>query len=655
MLNPQQQQAVHCIDRPLLVLAGAGCGKTKVITEKIAHLVATGHCQAEQIYAITFTNKAAREMSQRATALFAQGEQVNISTFHALGLNILQQEIQDSPYRRGFSILDSGEVHKIIKQLLPQGIKKELANNLQWQISSWKNAAITPPDAQSSVPMAIDLYHRYSEHLQQLNALDFDDLIMQPLQLLQQNPSIKQRWQQAIGYLLVDEYQDTNAAQYQLLKLLMGQASHLTCVGDDDQSIYGWRGAQPENLQLLQQDFPRLKVQKLEQNYRSSSTILNAANAVIDHNPHPFQKKIWSNLGTGKAIQVTAYPSPEQEAEQIATQIHHQHRYKNQAFSQFAILYRSNRQAKILEQVLRTKNLPYQLSGGKSFFDYSEIKDMLAYLRLLANPQDNSAFLRIINTPRRGLGIQTVKQITHQASQTHRSFFATAQTEQLRSALNADTQTKLDRFCQLINSHQKTKNNAGKTVNSLFQQLDYVNYVNLTADNRSAKINKVKLVTDFLKWIAAICDKQQPDLETLINYLSLQTDRETDDQQQDNIQLMTLHAAKGLEFSQVFLIGVEEGILPHHNSISHHQQENQQGIEEERRLMYVGMTRAMHRLHISYAQKRPKQQSNLGGASRFIKEIPAQLSSDHSQQLEQQRKTKLAKQFAAMQDLISRS
>ncbi len=633
MLNPQQQQAVTYVASPLLVLAGAGCGKTRVITEKMAHLVKSGICTADRIFAITFTNKAAKEMSERASKLVPGGEHIRISTFHALGLKMLQQEIRYSSYHAGFSILDASETQKIIKDLLPSGIKKEVVNQLQWQISGWKNAGLKPHETAAKVPMAVELYQNYLDHMLHINAMDFDDLILQSLWLLQQNQDVKSRWQNHIGYLMVDEYQDTNASQYQMLKALMGAGNHLTCVGDDDQSIYGWRGAQPENLQLLQQDFPSLKVQKLEQNYRSSSTILEAANAVVQHNPHPFEKKIWSDLGTGDAIQITAHESPEAESESIVTDIMFHHRVSQLPYSDFAILYRSNHQAKLFEQQLRSHNLPYHMSGGRSFFDYTEIKDMMAYLRLLVNPRDNAAFLRIINTPKRGIGLQSVKHITATAAKQGMTFLQAAQSPSVAAGLTPAVQKKLAGFCYTIKHHQKMSAKPNVIANSLFEQLDFINWVNINANNKVAKISKVKLVKDCLKWIDALSLNKASNLDELMNYLSLQSNND-EEETESGIRMMTLHAAKGLEFSQVYMVGVEEGILPHRNSIADDEDNGgQQGVEEERRLMYVGMTRAMKNLRISYIKKRKsrfgEEESGPKGPSRFLDEIPYELAAGH--------------------------
>lgn len=657
MLNPPQQQAVKMVSHPLLVLAGAGCGKTRVITEKMAHLVNQGICRPEGIYAITFTNKAAKEMKSRAMQMISGGEALAISTFHALGLRLLQQEINHTAYQRGFSILDTSECQKVIQGLMPKGLKKDLSQQLQWQISGWKNAALKPEDVQTTVPMAVEIYQQYLDYMVSINAMDFDDLILQPLWLLGADASVRKRWQAQIKYLLVDEYQDTNGSQYALLRWLMGDGTHLTCVGDDDQSIYGWRGAQAENLQLLQRDFAGLKVIKLEQNYRSSSTILDAANAVIQHNPHPFEKKIWSDLGTGEAIQILAYPNAETEAQQVVADIGFNRQVNHKNFADFAILYRSNHQAKLIEQELRINNLPYHLSGGRSFFDYSEIKDLMAYIRLLVNPKDNAAFLRVINTPKRGIGMQTIQQLSQIAKRAGQGLFAAASQPALLTTLNDTAQRRIGEFIQLMKQHQSMQQSADRVLASLINHIDYLNHVSLSSNNRLAKINKAKLVHDFMKWVDALCQKQALPMDELLNYLSLQTSQD-EEAGEDAIRMMTLHAAKGLEFEHVYLIGVEEGILPHANALADAEEENS-AVEEERRLMYVGMTRAMRQLKISYVKKRKKRFPEeatpaASGPSRFLDEIPHELTSGHpnAQRSADEEKVHNKKNFAALKALL---
>ncbi len=621
MLNPQQLAAVRHTHSPLLVLAGAGCGKTRVITEKIQHLISRQGLAPERIYAITFTNKAAREMRHRVAAQIKQAKDLNILTFHALGLKILQMEIQHTAYRPGFSILDSSETHKLMQGLMPKGLNKALIAQFQWQISHWKNQGIEPTEATHSMPLAVECYQAYSEHLRDLNAMDFDDLIGQPLKLFQRNRAVLHAWQQRVGHLLVDEYQDTNACQYRLMQLLVGLKPGLTCVGDDDQSIYGWRGAQPENLQLLQRDFAGLEVILLEQNYRSSQTILAAANEVIRNNPHPFEKKIWSELGRGDAIAIQAFEDAESEARQVAADIDYKRVLLRARHGDFAVLYRSNHQARIFEQVFRANNIPYRISGGRSLFDHSEIRDIMAYLRLMTNPRDDSALLRIINVPRRGIGAQTLKQLALQARQFNLGLFAAMQHRSVLETLGPQAATRLTALADLIHKHRALRDNAGAALKQLLDAVDYSGWVKASADNEKSRGNKLNMVQHFMRWVVDFSSEKNLSAVELLNHLALQNSPDDDAADNESVSLMTLHSAKGLEFPHVYLVGAEEGILPHRNSIE------SDDIDEERRLMYVGMTRAMRRLNISYVKKRKNRFADderpIHGPSRFLDEIPA--------------------------------
>lgn len=622
MLNQHQDAAVRHLCSPLLVLSGAGCGKTRVIVEKMLHIVNSGFCDPENLYAITFTNKAAREMQQRLSQRYQQSSLIHISTFHALGLHLLKTEVKHTNLHSGFSILDPSECNRILQDLVPRGLKKQLVYELQWQISEWKNAGLKPADVYSQNPLNRAIYQRYIDYMNSINAVDFDDLIARSLWLLQDNESIQQRWQKKIAYLLVDEYQDTNACQYQLIKALTAHHRGLTCVGDDDQSIYGWRGARPENLALLADDFEDLTLIKLEQNYRSTATILKAADAVVQNNPHPFSKTIWSDLGEGELIDIRTFDSAQQEAEQIASDIQFALQNGHHSAGDYGILYRSNRQARLLEQALRRQQIPYHISGGRSFFDYTEIKDLMAYLRLLANPQDNTAFLRIINTPRRGLGMQTIKHIAERAGQTQKPFFAFISQTKLSHHFEARVAQKLQAFQQMMSGLMQSKQSAEKIFAQLINHIDYLNWAQHNTANQAAKITKRKLITDFMRWIDALCAHKHVSVDDLVGFLSLQN--EPDENSKTGVALMTLHAAKGLEFEQVYMIGVEEGLLPHANCLEE-ADDKTAALAEERRLMYVGMTRAQSKLTLSYVTQR-KQRHNQEritvGPSRFIAEIP---------------------------------
>ena len=624
MLNPQQQSAVIFCDGPLLVLAGAGCGKTRVITEKIAYLIQSNKATHHNIFAITFTNKAAKEMASRANKMVRlnEGEKLNISTFHSLGMRIIREEINHTAYRYGFSIFDSSETHNIVKDLLPKGTKREQINQVQWQISAWKNEGLKADDIETQFKLAHMAYQQYQQRLIDFNALDFDDLILQTLSLLQTNTEVLERWQDKMKYVLVDEYQDTNGSQYRLLRLLVGKYRNIICVGDDDQSIYGWRGAQAENLAILQQDFPELKVVKLEQNYRSTQIILAAAHDVIKHNPHEFEKKLWSDLGAGELIKVSNFNSPEEEAQQLCAEIGYQRILNKNKYAEYAVLYRSNHQAKLVEQVFRSNNIPYVMSGGRSFFDYAEIKDLMAYIRLLCNPKDNAAFLRIVNVPRRGIGSSTLAKLAQSAENSHMGYFKASGNDSILSILPLRAAQKLKEFYHKILNLQKkvlAKINADLIIDELIREIDYISWIEQTSKDKVSKHNRTKLVLDFQKWIRAFSKDKGMNLIDAAAQITLQTNKD-DSSEDDAVQMMTLHAAKGLEFTHVTMIGVEEGILPHRNSI------DEKTVEEERRLMYVGMTRAMRNLSLSYIKKRKNRfaqdDSIETGPSRFLDEIP---------------------------------
>jgi len=627
LLNQAQQAAVTYNEGPLLVLAGAGCGKTRVITEKIAYLIGHKRVRPEHITAITFTNKAAREMAQRAGKLvrLSGEERLNISTFHSLGLRIIREELQSLPYRHGFSIFDATETRQVLQDLMPAGISKEQLNQLQWQISGWKNAALEPNQVTANNPLHAEIYRQYQQQLLDYNALDFDDLILQPLKLFGHNSDALLRWQARMHYILVDEYQDTNASQYQLLKYLAGMHRMLICVGDDDQSIYGWRGAQPENLSLLKADFPELKLIKLEQNYRSTGTILKAANAVIRNNPHAFEKKLWSTLGDGEPIRVRRYDTPEQEAEKTAGEMLREVTLGKSKWADFAVLYRGNHQARIMEQVLRARNIPYHISGGRSFFDFSEIRDLMAYVRLLCNPSDNTAFLRVVNVPRRGIGASTLSRLAQLAEKNHMSLLKACQRPDITDLLPPRPAASLQHFADTIRRYRlRMATDTGHAIlEDLIQETDYRSWLLQSARDKAGKQRKAQLVSDFLDWMHSLSDACQGQLTEMATQIALLTTREEDNDKADAVRLMTLHAAKGLEFRRVYLIGVEEGILPHKNSLE------EGNLAEERRLMYVGMTRAERELVISWVRKRKNRFASSEviktGPSRFLKELPKEL------------------------------
>ncbi|CAM4461591.1 MAG: ATP-dependent DNA helicase Rep [Legionellaceae bacterium] len=629
-LNPQQSQAVHYIDTPLLVLAGAGSGKTRVITQKIVYLMQTCGINPRHIIAVTFTNKAAKEMKERVNTLLAgqKNRGLMISTFHQLGLALIRQELTSLGLKSGFSIFDTHDAITLLKNLLPDTDTK-LLEQLQHKISQWKNDLIEPKQAillaQNEIEeCAAKVYIDYNRHLRAYNAVDFDDLIGLPVTLLRTHSEIKERWQNKVRYLLVDEYQDTNTAQYEFIKLITGARGAFTVVGDDDQSVYAWRGAKPENLALLQQDYPQLKIIKLEQNYRSVARILKSANQLISHNTHLFEKKLWSNLGFGDPIRVIATKDEEDEAERVVTELI-SHRFKHQTqYQDYAILYRSNHQSRNFEKALRHFRIPYALSGGTSFFARTEIKDIMAYLKLMVNTQDDNAFLRIINAPRRGIGPSTLEALGHYAAQREISLFDATFEMGLHQFLPDTAIEKLQQFTHWLNlvSDNAIRGNTIEVINDMVKTIGYETWLFDNSSNPTAAEKRMANVYELLAWLKRMLendDGKEVTLEEVINKMILidMLEQQNENEIRDQVQLMTFHAAKGLEFPHVFLVGMEEEILPHRTNIEEDQ------IEEERRLAYVGITRAKRSLTITFTNQRKRfGELNTNEPSRFLMELP---------------------------------
>lgn len=623
-LNPQQREAIHYLDGPLLVLAGAGSGKTRVITQKIAYLVQDCGFQPRNIAAITFTNKAAREMQERIGKLLSkpQADELQISTFHSLGVRILREEARVLGYKPRFSIFDSADCAGIIGDVA-KTVDKGTLRRLQSIISNWKNALVSPEAARQLASneheaLAAHAYLSYEATLKAYQAVDFDDLIGLPVKLFSEHPEITEKWQNRLRYLLVDEYQDTNACQYQVLKLLTGVRAQFTAVGDDDQAIYGWRGADIENLKKLPTEFPALKVIKLEQNYRSTVRILKAANNVIAHNEKLFDKKLWSELGHGDPIYVTACKDNEAEAESVVMKLQ-AHRFEHRGkFKDYAILYRSNHQARLLETQLRNHKIPYLLSGGQSFFDKAEIKDIISYLRLLTNEDDDPAFIRAATTPKRGIGAATLQVLGQYAGERHISLFHAMFEEGFAHRVQARQLEPLLEFGHFINrlQHRASREPAQQVLPDLLKAIDYETYLYDQEEDRTAQTRWAN-VCEFAEWLNK---KGEEDGKTLIDLtqsiaLINMLDKQNSDDV-DAVQLSTLHAAKGLEYKHVFLVGIEEGILPHREST------DPAKIEEERRLMYVGITRAQRSLHVSYCERRKQAREFMPSEpSRFIAEM----------------------------------
>ena len=675
-LNLAQLQAVNHLSGPCLVLAGAGSGKTRVITHKIARLIQTG-LAAERIAAITFTNKAAAEMRERARQLVGKpAKDVVICTFHALGVRLLREDGAALGLKPQFSILDTDDIVGILKDC--GGTTDAVtARHWQWTISAWKGAGL---DAAQALAQARDdnerfialVMAKYQERLAAYQSVDFDDLIGLPLKLLREHDDVRQRWQQRLGHVLIDEYQDTNASQYELLKLLVGQAARFTAVGDDDQSIYGWRGATLENLKKLPQDFPQLQVIKLEQNYRSTSAILRAANAVIGPNPKLFPKTLWSELGEGEPVRVIACDHEEHEAERAVARIQSIRagssaaggsgaRFK--AFKDFAILYRANHQARAFEAALRKAQIPYKVSGGTSFFDRAEIKDLCAWLRLLVNPDDDPAFLRAITTPRRGIGHQTLAQLGAFATQYKLSLFEALFAHSLSAVLPARAVSGLHEFGRYVNElEHRARHTTGHEAARAFlddwlKAIGYEQYLHDSEDSDKMAAARWGHVLDFCDWVAQRCGGQIDDSGGLtterepksllevaqtIALIATISEREQD---QDVVTLSTLHAAKGLEWPHVILAGVNEGLLPFKPDDDGPAEALAQRIQEERRLMYVGITRAQHTLVVSWLKRRKKGRELVPGLpSRFIEEM--QLDADTTREDPRAKLRALREEFA---------
>ncbi|MBC7499468.1 MAG: UvrD-helicase domain-containing protein [Herminiimonas sp.] len=645
-LNAPQREAVKYMDGPCLVLAGAGSGKTRVITQKIAHLVEDCGYESRHIAALTFTNKAALEMQERIAKLLKdpkQAKNLTVSTFHSLGVKILRQEARELGLKDRFSIMDSDDCFSLVQDLAIT-TDKQLIRRIQSAMSLWKNSLTDPDTAIANAKdedeaQAARIYRSYMATLTAYQAVDFDDLIRLPVELFRNKDAVRDKWQRRLRYLLVDEYQDTNTCQYELVKLLVtgvGKKPMFTAVGDDDQAIYAWRGATIENLKQLQVDFPDLKVIKLEQNYRSSTRILQAANAVIGNNPKLFDKALWSEHGLGDPIKVMAMQDDEQEAEQVAIMIS-AHRFERRAkFSDYAILYRGNHQARIIEQSLRKERIPYTISGGQSFFDRTEIKDIISYLRLIANGDDDPAFIRAVTTPKRGVGQSTLEALGAFAGQWQCSLFEAVFKGGIEGKLPDRQLLPLRHFCTFINQLEARASRAGaaasgddaaSVLDDMMKEINYEGYLYDSFDDRQAQ-SKWQNVLDFTGWLkekgGGGKDGTDPEksLLELTQMVALMTMLEGRDEEPDAVRMSTLHASKGLEFPHVFLVGVEEGILPHKGDPDAPADTIGARIQEERRLMYVGITRAQRSLHVSWCKKRKRARENVQcDMSRFIKEM----------------------------------
>ena len=635
-LNPRQLDAMQYVSGPCLVLAGAGSGKTRVITSKIAYLIRECGYQARHIFAVTFTNKAAKEMKERVAQTLGRKEArgLTVSTFHSLGLDLIRREHKHLQLKANFSLFDDADQMSLLKELTELEIQgdKELLQQLVQAISRYKNDLVLPaqalkraqtPDEQKFAKW----YDRYQRQMSAYNALDFDDLILLPTILLKTNQEVREHWQGRIRYLLVDEYQDTNTSQYELVKLLVGARARFTVVGDDDQSIYSWRGAQPQNLVRLQEDFSNLRVIKLEQNYRSKGRILKCANILIANNPHVFEKQLFSELDYGMPVRVLTAKNEDHEAEKVAAEIMG-HRFMNRtSWKDYAILYRGNHQSRLLEKILMQNRIPYKISGGTSFFSRTEIKDIMAYLRLLVNRDDDNAFLRVVNLPKREIGPTTLEKLGQYANQRGKSLYAASFEIGLEQHLHGRGLQALRHFCEWLcrMSDNAERGNSEEVVRDLIKDIHYEAWLYETSPSPKAAEMRMQNVSTLYRWLTDMLagDPQQDEpalsLSEAVARFTLRDmlERNEGDEELDQVQLMTLHASKGLEFPYVFMIGMEEGLLPHQVSI------DEDNIDEERRLAYVGITRAQTELSFVLCKERRQFGSTMNPEpSRFLLELP---------------------------------
>ena len=672
-LNVAQREAVNYLTGPSLVLAGAGSGKTRVITHKIARLIEAG-LEPKRIAAITFTNKAAAEMRERAKDLVGKAsKELTICTFHALGVRMLRQDGAVLGLKPNFSILDSSDVESMLKDA-GGTVDAATARGWQWTISGWKSAGLTGDTALAVAKnederVAAIIMQKYEERLSAYQSVDFDDLIGLPLKLLQNHPEVCAKWQTTFGHVLVDEYQDTNSVQYEMLKLLVGDGARLTAVGDDDQSIYGWRGATLDNLRKLPADYPHLKVIPLTQNYRSTPQILQAANNVIGNNPKLFPKKLWSDRQAGEPIRVVDADSEEHEAERVVARIQSLRASEGVTTAQpkdykdFAVLYRANHLAKAFEKAMRKAAIPYKVSGGTSFFDRAEIKDLCSWLRLLSNNDDDPAFIRAVSTPKRGIGHATLGTLGNFASSYKLSLFEALFTSSLSGALSSKALGALHEFGRYLNDLEfraRQTNGAEDAKTFLMEWLKDIGYEkHLMEGAETEKLSAARWanVLDFVDWMSKRCGGEVDDtagvtlvsesktlLEVIqnVSLLSTLSQKEGD---QDVVTLSTLHAAKGLEWPHVMLAGVTEGSLPFSRNKKAKPSNKTKGaktavsdeeddvleskaedditrLQEERRLMYVGITRARNTLMVSWTkQKKTGREMVSASPSRFIAEM----------------------------------
>ena len=636
-LNAEQREAVFHTEGPLLILAGAGSGKTRVLTHRIAYLIEEKGINPWNILAITFTNKAAGEMRERVDDIVGFGsESIWVSTFHSTCVRILRRHIDRLGYDNNFTIYDSDDQKTLMKdvcKLLQIDTKTYRERTILSAISSAKDELVTPEEYELnaygdfSKKKIAEAYKEYERQLKANNALDFDDLLVKTVQLFQTQPEILEYYQDRFRYIMVDEYQDTNTVQFKLISLLAAKYKNLCVVGDDDQSIYKFRGANIQNILSFEKEFEHTKVIKLEQNYRSTSTILDAANAVIKNNVGRKAKSLWTENGEGEKIQFRQFDTAYDEAEYIVGDIRERVDNGKAAYCDHAVLYRTNAQSRLFEEKMITANIPYKIVGGVNFYARKEIKDLLAYLKTIDNGKDDLAVRRIINVPKRGIGLTTVNRITEAAQQRGISFYEALCSADLVPGLGRSI-SKLESFAAMIEYFRKEAEHLSITelMKEILTETGYVE--ELKAEGEEEAEVRLQNIDEFLNKIAAYeesCEEELPTLSGFLEEVALVADIDSLDEESDYVVLMTLHSAKGLEFPYVYLAGMEDGIFPSYMTIT---ADDPTEIEEERRLCYVGITRAKKELAMTCARRRMiRGETQYNKMSRFLKEVPPQLLS----------------------------
>jgi superfamily I DNA/RNA helicase len=623
-LNPEQEAAVKCTEGPMLILAGAGTGKTRVITTRIAYLIDSG-VSPDKILAVTFTNKAAREMKERIAGLVPAevAERVTASTFHSLCVRILRIHGEKLGYKKNFSIFDESDQMGLLRKVITRTASKDEKldpNVARALISRAKNQGWNAPPEEETLLGAV--YARYQAELKQQNAMDFDDLLGQAVRLLDEHEDVRAYWRSRFAHLLVDEFQDTNKLQLDLVSLLcQGERPNICVVGDDDQSIYGWRGAEISNILEFERHFPRPAIFKLEQNYRSTNAILGAANRLIQNNRQRRSKKLWSAGQDGTPIRVMALPDEATEAEFVAGEIAAQRAGGNLPWEDFAVLFRMNAQSRLLEGELRRLRIPYRVVGGKSFFDRREVKDLLAYLAAVVNPSDDQAFLRVVNTPPRGIGVKAVELALDDSVENRRSVQETLADPAFQSRFTRKTAAAMADFLGQLQTLRIRCATPGADlaglIGAFLEECGYPDDLQRSCKTPEEFLNRESNLKEMLSTLGNYAKRAQGGLQGFLDEMNLDRDREEDKAEDARgVTLITLHAAKGLEFPHVYLIGVEDGLLPHSRSLA------EGTLDEERRLFYVGITRARQTLNLSWCRKRSRYGSSLACApSRFLEEI----------------------------------